>query len=245
LEELHSKDEEKSEPKVELKPLPSHLRYDFLDPDHKFPLIISSKLDDPQLEKLLDVLRKHRGAIGYSIDDIKGLSPSLCMHRIFLDKGHCPSRQPQRRLNPNMQEVVKKEVIKLLEAGIIYPISDSEWVSTVQVVPKKGGMTVIKNERDELISTKTVTGWCMCIDYRELNKATRKDHSPFLLLIRCWKGWPDISFSVTWMGIQVSFRFLSIRVIRKRRCSRALMVPSLIVGCHLDYVTPLPPFSDA
>jgi len=102
VKELHSKDEEKSEPKVELKPLPSHLKYEFLDPDHKFPVIVSSKLDGPQLEKLLDVLRKHRGAIGYSIDDIKGLSPSLHLHSIFLDESHRPSRQPQRRLNSNM-----------------------------------------------------------------------------------------------------------------------------------------------
>ena len=144
--------------------MPSHLKYEFLDPDRKFPVIFSSKLDDPQLEKLLDVLRKHRSAIGYSIDDIKGLSPSLCMHCIFLDEGHRPSRQPQRRLNPNMQEVVEKEVVKLLDAGIIYPISNSEWVSPVQVVPKKGGMTIIKNERDELISTRIVTsGPCALI----------------------------------------------------------------------------------
>ena len=127
---------------------------------------------------MLDVLRKHRGAIGYSVDDIHGLSPSFCMHRIFLDEGHCPSRQPQRRLNSNMQEVVKKEIIKLLDAGIIYPISDSEWVSPVQVVPKKGGTTIIKNDRDELISTRTVTEWRMYIDYCRLNHATRKDHFP-------------------------------------------------------------------
>ena len=69
------------------------------------------------------------------------------MHRIFLDEGHRPSRQPQRRLNPNMQEVVKKEVVKLLDVRIIYFILDSEWVSSVQTIPKKGGMIVIKNER--------------------------------------------------------------------------------------------------
>ena len=77
-----------------------------------------------------------------------------------------------------MREVVKKEIMKLLDAGIIYPISDSNWVSPIHVVPKKGGMTVIKNEHNELIPTRTVTGWRMCIDYRKLNKDTRKDHFP-------------------------------------------------------------------
>jgi len=77
-----------------------------------------------------------------------------------------------------MREVVKKEILKLLHAGIIYPVQDSEWVCPVQVVPKKGGMTVVRNERNELIPQQTVTGWRMCIDYRMLNKATRKDHFP-------------------------------------------------------------------
>jgi len=75
-----------------------------------------------------------------------------------------------------MKEVVRKEVVKLLEADMIYPISNSAWVSPVQVVPKKGGMTVVTNEKNELIPTRTVTGWRMCIDYRRLNQATRKDH---------------------------------------------------------------------
>jgi hypothetical protein len=78
-----------------------------------------------------------------------------------------------------MREVVKKEVLKLLKARVIYPISDSEWVSPVQVVSKKGGMMVIRNEKNELISQRTVTGWRMCINYQKLNKATQKDH--FLL----------------------------------------------------------------
>jgi hypothetical protein len=69
-----------------------------------------------------------------------------------------------------MREVVKK-VLKLLKAGAIYPISDSEWVSPVQVVPKKGGMTVIRNEKNELIPQRTITGWRMCINNRKLNKA--------------------------------------------------------------------------
>nr|XP_016441395.1 PREDICTED: uncharacterized protein LOC107766989 [Nicotiana tabacum] len=87
-------------------------------------------------------------------------------------------REHQRRLNPNMKEVVKKEVIKWLDAGIIFPISNSNWVSPVQCVLKKGGMTVVQNENNELISTRTVTGWGICMDYRKLNTATRKDHFP-------------------------------------------------------------------
>lgn len=85
----------------------------------------------------------------------------------------------QRRLNPHMKKVVRAEVLKLFDAGIIYPISDSAWISAVQVVPKKGGITVIENEKNELIPTQTVTGWRVCIDYCKLNATTRKDH--FLL----------------------------------------------------------------
>ncbi|MCI22182.1 hypothetical protein A2U01_0043358 [Trifolium medium] len=96
----------------------------------------------------------------------------------MLEDDYKPVAQPQRRLNPTMKEVVRKEVVKLLEAGMIYPISDSAWVSPVQVVPKKGGMTVITNDKNELIPSRKVTGWRMCIDYRRLNKATRKDHFP-------------------------------------------------------------------
>ncbi|GJV67556.1 retrovirus-related pol polyprotein from transposon TNT 1-94 [Tanacetum coccineum] len=93
-----------------------------------------------------------------------------------------PSVQPQRRVNPNIKEVVKKEVIKLLDARLIYPISDSPWVSPVQVVLKKGGMTVVKNEKDELISQRTVTRWRVCIDYHKLNNATQKDHFRLLFI---------------------------------------------------------------
>jgi hypothetical protein len=80
-----------------------------------------------------------------------------------------------------MREVVKKEVLNLVKVGVIYPVSNTEWVSLVQVVPQKGGMTVIRNEKNELIPQRTVTGWRMCIDYWKLNKATRKDH----FLIKC------------------------------------------------------------
>lgn len=168
----------KPPPQVELKPLPSNLKYIFLGDNETYPVIVNATLNGQELEKLKSILITYRGAIGYSIDDLKGLSPSLCMHRIHLNDDNSSSIEHQRRLNPNMCEVVKKEVLKLLEAGIIYPISDSRWVSPVQVVPKKGGVTTIKNEKGEEISTRTVTGWRICIDYRKLNKATRKDHFP-------------------------------------------------------------------
>ncbi|XP_075475706.1 uncharacterized protein LOC142509906 [Primulina tabacum] len=105
---------------------------------------------------------------------------SIKLHAQNLDgRKYSPLVQPQRRLNPKMQEVVKAETVKLLDASIIYPISDSAWVSPVQCVPKKGGITVITNEKNELIPTRTVTRWRLCIDYRKLNDTTRKDH--FLL----------------------------------------------------------------
>jgi hypothetical protein len=95
-----------------------------------------------------------------------------------MEEDHKPIREHHRWLNNAMREVVEKEVLKLLKAGVIYPISDSEWVSPVQVVSKKGGMTIIRNEKNELIPQQTVTGWRMCIDYQKLHKATRKDHFP-------------------------------------------------------------------
>ncbi|KAJ9535979.1 LOW QUALITY PROTEIN: hypothetical protein OSB04_un000855 [Centaurea solstitialis] len=165
-------------PKVDLKPLPPNLKYAFLGADNTYPVIVNALLSDIELDKLLCVLRKYRSVLAYSIDDIKGISPSFCTHRILLSDKHATSIEPQRRLNPNMKEVVKKEVLKLLKSGIIYPISDSSWVSPVQVVPKKWGMTIVNNDKGELILTRPVTEWRMCIDYRKLNLATRKDHFP-------------------------------------------------------------------
>ena len=124
------------------------------------------------------MLRNHKRAIGWTITNIRGISHTICTHKILMEEEHKPKVQPQGRLNPSMKEVVKAEIIKLLDSGIIYPISDSSWVSPMQVVPKKGGTTMIKNDQNELIPTRKVTGWRVCIDYRKLNEATRKDHFP-------------------------------------------------------------------
>jgi hypothetical protein len=165
-------------PKKELKPLPNNLKYKFLGPAKSLPVIIALDLKDAQEEELLEVLREHKEAIGFAIEDIKGISPSLVMHKIHLEENSKPSREPQRRLNPAMQEVVRAEVIKLLDAGIIYPISDSKWVSPIHVVPKRAGLTVVKNQDNELVPTRIQSGWRVCIDYRKLNAATKKDHFP-------------------------------------------------------------------
>ncbi|GJT93188.1 reverse transcriptase domain-containing protein [Tanacetum coccineum] len=134
---------------LELKPLPDNLEYVFLEEPSFLPVIISSQLFAQNKGKLIQLLDEKK-----------------------------PVVQKQRRLNPNMQEVVKKEIVKLLDTGIIYPIADSPWVSPIHCVPKKGGITVVTNENDELVPTRTVTGWRVCIDYRKLNEATAKDHFP-------------------------------------------------------------------
>ena len=169
-----------------LKELPSHLKYSFLEPEKATPMIISAALTENEEHKMLKILRKYKEAIAWSIDDLKNISPSICMHKILLEDNAKTSIEHQRRLDPVMKDVVMKEVLKWLNAGFIYAISDSPWVSPVHVVPKKGGFTMIRNEMNELIPARTVTGWRVCIDYKKLNTATRKDHFPLPSLIRCW-----------------------------------------------------------
>ena len=117
---------EERPPKLELKPLSSHLKYAFLGVEETFPVIISSSLESNQENELLEILRTHKTSIGWTIIDIKGIIPLICTHRIHLEEDVKPSRQPQQRLNPIMKEVVKKEVLKLLDVGVIYPIEDSK-----------------------------------------------------------------------------------------------------------------------
>ncbi|XP_057976132.1 uncharacterized protein LOC131163555 [Malania oleifera] len=138
----------KKTPVLELKPLPSKLKYAYLGPENSFPVMISTLLTLDQESKLLRILTQHKSAIGWSISDIKGISPLICSHRIYLEEDSKPLREMQRGL----KEVVKKEVLKLLDIGIIYPIADSKWISQIQVVPKKFGITVVENDNGELLS---------------------------------------------------------------------------------------------
>nr|GEU99138.1 reverse transcriptase domain-containing protein [Tanacetum cinerariifolium] len=144
-------------PEVELKDLPPYLEYAFREGDNKLPVIIAKELRDEEKSALIK---------------------EFCIHKILMEEDYKLVVQHQRRVNPKINDVIKKEVEKLLDAGLIYPISDSPWVSPVHCVPKKGGFTIVANEENELIPTCLVTGCQVCIDYRKLNEATRKDHFP-------------------------------------------------------------------
>ncbi|GJR30333.1 reverse transcriptase domain-containing protein [Tanacetum coccineum] len=143
-------------PKVELKDLPPHLEYAFLEGTDKLPVIIAKDLKDEEKAALIKVLKSHKQAIAWKLSDIKGINPEFCTHKILMEDDFKPAVQHQRRVNPKIHEVIKKEVLKLLDAGLIYPISDSPWVSPVHCVPKKGGFTVVENEENELIPTRLV-----------------------------------------------------------------------------------------
>ena len=143
-------EEETSEPqKLELKPFPMELKYAYLEEQEQCPVVISSLISTSQEGSLLHILKENKQALGWKISDLKGISPEVCTHHIYLEEEAKSVRQRQRRLNSHMQEVVRAEVLKMLQAGIIYPISDSTWVSPIQVVPKKSGVTTVhkKNER--------------------------------------------------------------------------------------------------
>ena len=128
--------------------MPEHLKYAFLQPEKGKPIIILAGLTRLEEQKLLETLRKYKEAIAWSIEDLKGTSPSICMHKILLEENARTSVEHERRLNQVMKEVVRKEVLKWLNAGFIYAISDNPWVSLVHVVPKKGGFTMIINEKN-------------------------------------------------------------------------------------------------
>ncbi|GKA67531.1 reverse transcriptase domain-containing protein [Tanacetum coccineum] len=144
-------------PEVELKELPPHLEYAFLEGNNKLLVIISKDLSRDEKTALINVLKNRKQVIAWKLD-IRGIDPEFCSHKILLEDDYEPSVQNiKRRVNPKIHDVIKKEVEKLLDAGLIYPISDSPWVSPVHCVPKKGGMTVVTNEENELVPTRLVT----------------------------------------------------------------------------------------
>ena len=123
------------------------------------PVIISADLNEEQELQLLDVLKEFKDALGWSMADLRDIDPKVCMHNIYLEENTKPTREMQRRLNPNMKEIVKEEIIKGLDASFIYAISESEWVSPIQVVPKKIGLIVVINEKGEVVQTRLPTKW--------------------------------------------------------------------------------------
>ena len=112
------KNEEVKIIKPELKPLPHGLKYVYLEKNEEKPMVISTTLTEEQGIKLLKVLKENKRAIGWYISDLKGINPLICTHHIYLEENAKPIRQPQRRLNPLMQDVVRNEVLKLLDADI-------------------------------------------------------------------------------------------------------------------------------
>nr|GFA20276.1 reverse transcriptase domain-containing protein [Tanacetum cinerariifolium] len=132
----HSFDDEP--PEVELKELPPHLEYAFLSDNETWPVIIAKDLSFNEKSALINVLKLRKKAIAWKLTDIRGIDPEFCSHKILLEEDFSPKVQSQRRVNPKIHDVIKKEVEKFLDVGLIYPISDSPWVSLVHCVPKKG-----------------------------------------------------------------------------------------------------------
>ncbi|GJS35711.1 hypothetical protein Tco_0534093 [Tanacetum coccineum] len=110
---------------VELKDLPPHLEYTFLADNNKLPIIIAKDLSDDEKTALIKVLKSRKQAIAWKLSDIKGINPEFCSHKILMEEDYEPTVQHQRRVNLKIHDVIKKEVEKLLDAGLIYPISDS------------------------------------------------------------------------------------------------------------------------
>nr|GEV19090.1 retrovirus-related Pol polyprotein [Tanacetum cinerariifolium] len=121
-------------PEVEIKDLPPHLKYAFLEGDNKLPVIISKELGDEEKSALIKVLKSHKRAIAWKLYDIQGINPKFCTHKIQMEEDYKPAMQHQRRVNPKIHDFIKKEVEKLLDAGLIYPISNSPWVSPTMEV---------------------------------------------------------------------------------------------------------------
>ena len=170
--------ENKSSDGLVLKDLPEHLKYVFLGNERSQHVIIAADLTLEEDKEVVETLKQYKEAIAWNVGDLKGINPSICMYKILMEENAKTSIEHQSRLNPVIEEVVRKEILMWLNEGFIYVISDSPWVSPIHVMPKKCGITMIRNEKNELIPTRTVTGWRVCVDYRKLNTTTRNDHYP-------------------------------------------------------------------
>nr|GEV24219.1 DNA-directed DNA polymerase [Tanacetum cinerariifolium] len=160
---------------VELKDLPPHLEYAFLEGNDKLQVIIAKDLCVEEKTALITVLKSHKRAIAWKLSDIKGIDPEFCTHKILMEEDFEPAVQNQRRVNPKIHDIIKQEVLKLYDAGLIYPISDSPWVSPVHCIPKKGGFTVVENEDNKLIMTRLVIGTfqrCMMAIFHDMIEKT-------------------------------------------------------------------------
>ena len=236
-------DEPKEPQQLELKPLLVELKYAFLEENGQCPVVISSLLTTSQEHNLMHLLKRNKQALGWKISDLKGINPKICTHHISLEKESKAVRQPQRRLNPHLPEVVRIEVLKLLQVGIIYPISDSTWVSPTQVVPKKSRVTTVKNEKGEELSTRLTTGWRVCIDYRRLNEVTRKDHFPLSFidqLLERVSGHPFYCFLDEYSG----YFQIEIAPDQEKTLLLVHLAHMLTGGCLLVFATPQPLFRD-
>nr|GEW85933.1 hypothetical protein [Tanacetum cinerariifolium] len=195
-------------PKLELKELPSYLEYAFLEESNKLPVIISKDLKDIEKEALIKVLKSHKRAISWKISDIKGIDPRFCTHKILMEEDYKPAVQSQR----------------------------GPCVSPIHCVPKKGGMTIVANEHNELIPTRLVTSWRVCIDYRKLNDATRKDHFPLPFMDQMLDRLAGNEFYCFLDGFSGYFQIHIDPQDQKKTTFTTLMELSPTVACHLACV---------
>ncbi|GJU86379.1 reverse transcriptase domain-containing protein [Tanacetum coccineum] len=228
-------------PELELKDLPSHLEYAYLEENDKLPVIIAKGLKEDEKEALLKVLKSHKRAIAWKITDIKGIDPRFCTHKILMEDDYKPTVQSQRRVNQKFfMRYSRKDVLKLLDACIIYLDLRHEpmgpWFSPMHCVPKKGGITVVANEENELISTRLVTGWRVCIDYRKLNEATRKDHFTLPFMDKMLERLAGNEFYCFLDGFLRYFQIPIDPRTKRKLLSHARMELSRTVACHLACV---------
>nr|GFC15528.1 reverse transcriptase domain-containing protein [Tanacetum cinerariifolium] len=235
--------EEDEPPEVELKELPPHLEYAFLGDSGKWPVIIAKDLSPNEKTDLINVLKNWKKAIAWKLTDIKGIDPEFCSQKILHEEDYSPKVQSQRRVNPKIHDVIKKEVEKLFDARLIYLISDSPWVSPIHCVPKKGGMTVIKNDENELVPTRLVTGWSVCIDYRKLNEATRKDHFPLPFMDQMLERLAGNEYYCFLDGFSGYFQIPIDPKDKRKPCLHVPMEPLPTKKCRLAYEMLLEPSS--